>query len=80
MPGGKLFCPVGPSSSPDLSQGQAQFVPGTNPVKNRDKPRNSPYSTKWKPDFTGFVPGTIPGTKGGTESLCEKNLCALLAI
>ena len=46
------------------------FVPGTNPVKNRDKPRNSPYSTQWKPDFTEFVPGTNPGTKGGTESLC----------
>ena len=56
----KLFCLVGPSFSPDLSQGQIQFVPGTNPVKNWDKPRNYPYSTQWKPDFTGLVPGTNP--------------------
>ena len=56
----KLFCPVGLRISPDLSQGQTGFVPGTNPVKNWDTPGFSPYCTQWKPDFTGFVPGTNP--------------------
>ena len=59
----KLFCPVGPSfhrTCPRDKLGLSLGVPGTNPVKNRDKPRNSPYSTHWKPDFTGFVPGTNP--------------------
>ena len=51
--------------SPDLSQGQTQFVPGTSPVKNWDKPRNSPYSTQWKPDFTGVCPWDKPGLSQG---------------
>ena len=59
----KLFCPVGLRISPDLSQGQTQFVPGTNPVKNWDKPRIS--FTQWKPGKPGFVPGTNPGLSLG---------------
>ena len=41
----KLFCPVGPCFSPDLSQGQTQFVPGTNPLKNRETQEFSLFYT-----------------------------------
>ena len=67
----KHFCPVGLRISPDLSQGQTGFVPGTNPVKNWDTPGFSPYFTQWKPDFTGFFPGTnpfVPGTIPGQRA------------
>ena len=58
----KLFGPVALGTTPGLSLGQTQFVPGMNPGCPRDKPRFSPYSTQWKPSLslgqTRFVPGT----------------------
>ena len=58
----KLFGPVGFGTTPGLSQGQTQFVPGTNPGCPWDKPGFSPYFTQWKPSLsqgqTQFVPGT----------------------
>ena len=58
----KCFGPVALETTPGLSLGQTQFVPGTNPGCPRDKPRFSPYFTQWKPSLslgqTRFVPGT----------------------
>ena len=58
----KLFGPVALGTTPGLSLGQTQFVPGTNPGCPGDKPRFSPYFTQWKPSLSlgqaRFVPGT----------------------
>ena len=58
----RLFGLVGLGTTPGLSQGQTQLVPGTNPGCPWDKPRFSPYFTQWKPSI-GLSQGQ-PGVEG----------------
>ena len=83
----KLFGPVALGTTPGLSQGQTQFVPGTNPVCPWDKPglslgQTEVFSLLYTVDAQ-FVPGTNlacswdkPVANGGRKSLCAKCLCA----
>ena len=60
----KLFGPVAPGTTTGLSQGQTQFVPGTNPGCPWDKPGLSLGQTRVFSLFytveAQFVPGTNP--------------------
>ena len=79
----KLFGPVAPGTTTGLSQGQTQFVPGTNLGCPWDKP--VVFSLFYTVEAQ-FVPGTNPAcpwdkpvTKGNRKSLCIKCLCAFFA-